>query len=72
MYERWFFELGVHGGLVDVPGVMKVLDEIAYTGWVVVESDGGSDPAELVMLNGWYLKQKLGLPLRQIGQEQHS
>ena len=70
--ERWFFELGVHGGLVDVPGVMKVLDEIAYTGWVVVESDGGSDPAELVMLNGWYLKQKLGLPLRLIGQEQHS
>ena len=51
---------------------MKVLDQIAYTGWVVVESDGGSDPAELVMLNGWYLKQKLALPIRLLGQEQHS
>jgi inosose dehydratase len=62
--DRWFFELGVKDGLVDVPAVMKALDAIDYSGWVVVESDGGSDPAEMVILNGWYIKQKLDLPLR--------
>jgi inosose dehydratase len=70
--DRWFFELGVAGGLVDVPEVMRALDDIDYRGWVVVESDGGSDPAELVMLNGWYLKQKLGLPIRLVNQEPNS
>jgi hypothetical protein len=30
-YRALVLRAGVHGGLVDVPGVMKVLDEIAYT-----------------------------------------
>ena len=30
-------------------------------GWVVVESDHGGNPAELAMLNSWYLQHELGI-----------
>ena len=30
-------------------------------GWVVVESDHGGNPAELAMLNSWYLQHELGV-----------
>ena len=59
--ERWFFELGTQGGLVDVPGFVQALRDNAYAGWVVVESDHGGNPAELAMLNSWYLQHELGL-----------
>ena len=59
--ERWFFELGTEGGLVDVPGFVAALRERNYPGWVVVESDHGGNPAELAMLNSWYLQHELGV-----------
>jgi inosose dehydratase len=59
--ERWFFELGTEGGLVDVPAFVAALREHDYPGWVVVESDHGGNPAELAMLNSWYLQHELGI-----------
>jgi inosose dehydratase len=59
--ERWFFELGTEGGLVDVPAFVGALREHDYPGWVVVESDHGGNPAELAMLNSWYLQHELGI-----------
>lgn len=59
--ERWFFELGTDGGLVDVGGFVAALREHDYPGWVVVESDHGGNPAELTMLNSWYLQRRLGV-----------
>ncbi|GAB3197117.1 hypothetical protein GCM10027261_21470 [Geodermatophilus arenarius] len=62
--ERWFFELGTEGGLVDVPGFVAALRERDFPGWVVVESDHGGNPAELAMLNSWYLQHELGVAKR--------
>lgn len=62
--ERWFFELGVEGGLVDVPGFVAALTEGGYEGAVVVESDHGSHPADLAMINSWFVQRRLGVPLR--------
>jgi inosose dehydratase len=60
--ERWFFELGTEGGLVDVKAFVAALRERGFPGWVVVESDHGGNPAELAMLNSWYLQHELGIP----------
>ncbi|MCT2086873.1 sugar phosphate isomerase/epimerase [Microbacterium enclense] len=54
--ERWFFELGTPGGLVDVPAVLEALRTIGYTGTVVVESDQSPTPATTALLNAWYLR----------------
>jgi inosose dehydratase len=59
--ERWFFELGTDGGLVDVAGFVAALRERDFPGWVVVESDHGGNPAELAMLNSWYLQHELAV-----------
>jgi inosose dehydratase len=59
--ERWFYELGTDGGLVDVPGFVSALRQHDYPGWVVVESDHGGNPAELAMLNSWYLQHELAV-----------
>jgi inosose dehydratase len=59
--ERWFFELGTDGGLVDIPGFVAALRDHDYPGWVVVESDHGGNPAELAMLNSWYLQHELAV-----------
>jgi hypothetical protein len=64
--ERWFYELGTEGGLVDVPAFVAALREQAYDGWVVVESDHGGNPAELAMLNSWYVQHELAVPRRQL------
>jgi inosose dehydratase len=57
--ERWYFEMGTPGGLVDFPALKQALTTHAYDGWVVVESDQSPHVEESVMLNGWYLKQVL-------------
>ena len=62
--SRWFFELGVEGGLVDVPGFVGALRDGGYRGAVIVESDHGSNPADLAMINSWYLQRRLGVALR--------
>ena len=59
--ERWFFELGTEGGLVDVKAFVAALRKHGYPGWVVVESDHGGNPAELAMLNSWYLQHELSV-----------
>ncbi|RLP09589.1 sugar phosphate isomerase/epimerase family protein [Propionibacterium australiense] len=61
--ERWFYELGTEGGLVDVPGFVATLRKHNFEGWVVVESDHGRLPAELTLLNSWYLQRRLGIAL---------
>jgi len=57
--ERWFWEMGTLGGLVDFPELMKKLKEHGYKGWIIVESDQTPDPAESAMLNRWYIKNVL-------------
>lgn len=62
--ERWFHELGTEGGLVDVPAFVAALRDHDFGGWVVVESDHGGDPAELALLNSWYLQHELAVARR--------
>lgn len=54
--ERWYYELGTAGGMVDVPGVLRTLAAIDYSGTVVVESDQSPTPAATALLNAWYLR----------------
>lgn len=62
--ERWFWEMGTDGGLVDFPALHQALIESGYDGWVVVESDQSPNPPTSALLNGWYLKHvlKVGEP----------
>lgn len=55
--ERWFFELGVPGGRVDVPGILGALQRAGYPGWVTIDSDQSPTPTDTAMLNAWYLSQ---------------
>ena len=57
--ERWFFEMGVPGGLVNFAALTKSIKQHDYDGWVVVESDQSPHVEESVMLNGWYKRQVL-------------
>jgi inosose dehydratase len=57
--ERWYYEMGTPGGLVDFPALVASMTAHAYDGWAVVESDQSPHPEESVMLNGWYLKRVL-------------
>lgn len=57
--DRWFWELGTDGGLVDFPALFAALDEHGYDGTIVVESDQSPDPGGSVMLNAWYVKRHL-------------
>ena len=57
--ERWYYEMGTPGGLVDFPALVRSMTAHDYDGWVVVESDQSPHAEESVMLNGWYLKQVL-------------
>jgi inosose dehydratase len=59
--ERWFYELGTNGGLVDVKAFVAALRDRGFPGWVVVESDHGGNPAELAMLNSWFLQHELAV-----------
>ncbi|GAA0300470.1 TIM barrel protein [Kineococcus aurantiacus] len=59
--ERWFFEVGTRGGLVDAPAVLDAARGAGYDGWVVFESEQTPNPASSVMLNGWYAGHRLGL-----------
>jgi inosose dehydratase len=52
-----FCELG--RGDVDFPGVLKALEDIGYTGWIVVEQDvlpGMGIPKESAQRNREYLR----------------
>jgi len=55
--ERWFYECGTPGGLVDFSALLHELDADAYGGWLVFESEQTPNPARSVMLNGWFAQQ---------------
>lgn len=58
--RRWFSEMGTAEGLVDFPTLLRAMQELRYSGWVIVESDKGPQPAAGgMMLNGWYLQRVL-------------
>jgi inosose dehydratase len=59
--DRWFFECGTPGGLVDFPRLIERLSARGYAGWVVFESDQSPNPSRSAMLNGWYARHVLGL-----------
>jgi len=62
--ERWFWEMGHPGGLVDFPGLMKAIKAHNFDGWIIVECDQSIIPAESAMLNGWYVKNVLAKAYR--------
>jgi inosose dehydratase len=55
--ERWFYECGTPGGLVEFPSLLGELNADAYSGWLVFESEQTPNPARSVMLNGWFAQQ---------------
>jgi len=57
--DRWFYECGTPGGLVDFPAFVRELQADGYSGWLVCESEQTPNPARSVMLNGWYARQVL-------------
>ena len=57
--DRWFYECGTPGGLVDFPALLAELRADGYPGWLVFESEQTPNPASSVMLNGWYARQVL-------------
>lgn len=57
--ERWFYEMGTPGGLVDFKSLYRAMKRHDYDGWVVAESDQTPAPEESVLLNGWYVKRVL-------------
>lgn len=57
--DRWYYEMGTPGGLVDFPAIVAALTDLDYSGWIVAESDQSPHVEESVMLNGWYKKYRL-------------
>jgi inosose dehydratase len=57
--DRWFYECGTPGGLVDFPALVGELRADGYSGWLVFESEQTPNPASSVMLNSWYARQVL-------------
>jgi inosose dehydratase len=54
--ERWYYEMGAPGGLVDFPALTTGMKHFGYKGWIVAESDQSPHAEESVLLNGWYRK----------------
>ncbi|MFI1733935.1 sugar phosphate isomerase/epimerase family protein [Streptomyces acidicola] len=57
--ERWFYECGTTGGLVDFPALAERLRAHDWSGWAVFESEQTPNPARSTMLNGWYAQRLL-------------
>jgi inosose dehydratase len=57
--ERWFWEMGQPGGLVDFPALLKSMKSHSFDGWAIVESDQCIVPAESAMLNSYYVRKVL-------------
>ena len=55
---RWFWELGVDGGLVDLPALYEALDRHGYRGSLIVECEGTPDPWLSTMLSGRHLQRR--------------
>lgn len=62
--ERWFSEMGSTRGLVNFPALFAAMQELGYSGWIIVESDKGPQPAaSSMLLNSWYIQRILHQPL---------
>ena len=60
--DNEFHELGE--GLIDLPGVVQALKDIAYNGWAVVELDDTTHtPLESAMISRKYIEDELSLTL---------
>jgi inosose dehydratase len=60
--DRWFYEMGTEGGLVDFPRMMEALRRHDYRGWITLEHDKaniGGDYAESTALAMWYAHRVL-------------
>jgi inosose dehydratase len=57
--ERWFYEMGRPGGLVNFQDLMKSINGYGYKGWIIVESEQCPNPPESCMLNSWYVQHVL-------------
>ncbi|WP_432512106.1 sugar phosphate isomerase/epimerase family protein [Kineococcus sp. SYSU DK001] len=57
--DRWFYEMGTEGGLVDFPGLMREIVASGYDGWLTVEHDKadthGGSYAEATCVAKWYI-----------------
>lgn len=58
---RWYTEMDDEDGIVDIAGFHAALIDLGYAGWIVVESDQSPVPATSAMLNGWFVKNRLGI-----------
>jgi inosose dehydratase len=59
--QRWFHDLGIPGGLVDVARFLAELDAAGYDDWRIVEGDHSPHPAETAMHNTWFLRHVAGV-----------
>ncbi len=61
--QRWFWEMGTPGGVVDFPAVMRALRKHGYKGWLSMEHDkadiGGGNYAESTAVAKWYVDNVL-------------
>jgi len=61
--DRWFYEMGTPGGLVDFPALMREIVSSGYDGWLTVEHDKadtfGGSYAEATCVAKWYIDNVL-------------
>nr|WP_274636108.1 sugar phosphate isomerase/epimerase [Microbacterium bovistercoris] len=61
--DRWFYEMGTDGGLVDFPALMREIVTSGYDGWLTVEHDKadtfGGTYAEATCVAKWYIDNVL-------------
>ena len=61
--DRWFYEMGTEGGLVDFPALYGAMKDTNWQGWVGVEHDkadvGGGNYPESTAIAAWYLRNVL-------------
>ncbi|BDZ44476.1 sugar phosphate isomerase/epimerase family protein [Naasia aerilata] len=61
--DRWFYEMGTPGGLVDFPALMREIVTSGYDGWLTVEHDKadtfGGSYAEATCVAKWYIDNVL-------------
>ena len=70
--DRWYYEMGTPGGLVDFPALLKAMHEHDYDGWIIAESDQSPHVEESVLLNAWYRKRVLADVEKAVQQTAHA
>jgi len=57
--DRWFWEMGTEGGLVDFLALATSMKLHGYSDWIIVESEQSPTPSETALLNSWYARSVL-------------